>query len=283
MRLVSGLLSVIAVASFGFACGALALAFVVPEAAPYTPPARAAALQAQPGTGPDLPETWPAVFGVVPPPAPEPEPLPEPLAEPEVVEEPLEENTSYYLTGLVAGRGSGSWAMISENDRGVVVRVGDTLIGGETVTAIDASGVWIDHDGSRQLIPVQKSDLGGLMRAGPASVAVLAQSDLLAEVTIPVEALDRGYIESALAEAGELSARGNDGGGMDIVSVRRGNMFEQMGLRPGDTILAVNGKTLETSDLLADTPDDEVSGGSLQLEILREGTRHMLKVNLDKG
>ena len=279
MRLLSAILAVGAVGAFGFALGALVLAYATPPGQPWQAPVRSAALQAPENTVRDLPETWPAIFGTVAPPEPEPEP------EPEVAEAPPEENTTYYLTGLVAGRGSESWAMITENDRGLVVRIGDVLVGGETVTGIDAKGVWIDYQGQRQLIPVQKADLVGLVSTETAAVTELPQAALLAEVTIPIEQMNRRVIGRALASAGRLAATERPGtaGGMDIVWVQQGELFDQMGLRTGDTILAVNGKTLETEDLLADMPDADLLGGPLQLEILRDGARQMLKVNLDQG
>lgn len=266
-----------AVAAFGFACGAFGLALVTPEVAEFVPPQRMAMVERAPDIGRDLPTDWPAVFGTIPPPAPEPEPEPEP----EVVEKPPEENTTYYLTGLVAGRGSDSWAMISENDRGLVVRVGDVLIGGETVTAIDASGVWIDYEGERQLIPVQKTDLGHLITVEDSPADGLRPAKLLSEVTIPIEEFDRKFIERALTSAGRLAASQRENTrGMDLVWIERGELFDQMGLRTGDTILSVNGKALQTEDLLTDMPDADLLGGSLQLEILRDGTRQMLKVTL---
>ena len=279
MRLLSAILSVVAVASFGFAVGALGLAYVAPAPVPYAPVERAAPAPARPDNAPALPNGWPAIFGTM------PEPEPQPVPQIATVELPPEENTTYFLTGLVAGRGNDSWAMISENDRGLVVRVGDLLIGGETVTAIDAAGVWIDFRGQKQLVPVQKTDLGGLVRTEYSAQADLAQSSLLAEITIPLEILDRRFVERALTEAGRLEPTRKPGhnGGMDIVLVQRGQLFDQMGLQPGDTILAVNGKTLETENLLADVPDSVVLGGSLQLEILRDGARQMLKVYLDQG
>ncbi len=281
MRLISGLLTGFSVVAFGFACGALALSYVAPEPQPFAAPVRAAAAAPAEDTSRDLPGTWPPVFGTVPPPPePDPEPLPEPVAE-----APPEENTTYYLTGLVAGRGGESWAMISENDRGLVVRVGDELIGGETVMAIDARGVWLDHKGQRQLIPVQRSDFGNLVWTETDDTVEALPADLLAEVTIPFETLDRRFIERALAEAGRLTAAELADGsvGMDIVWTQRGELFEQIGLRTGDTILKVNGKSVVTENLLADTPDADLAGGTISFEILRDGSRQVVKVNLDQG
>ena len=281
MRLIAGLFTLVSVAAFGFACGALGLVYLAPDPAPFVAPERAAAVTNPDTMGTDLPTTWPAVFGTVPPPEiePEPEPEPEPAAE-----APPEQNTTYILTGLVAGRAD-SWALISENDRGLVVRVGDELIGGEVVTAIDTEGVWIEVDGQTQLIAPQRPQTEGMVRTEAPAVANLPPAHLLAEITIPMEQLDRRFIERALAEAGRLTATEQDdaAGGMDIVWIQRGELFDQMGLRTGDTILTVNGKTLVTENLLADTPDSELDSGALNLEILRDGARQVLKVNLDQG
>lgn len=266
-------------AGLGFACGALGLGLIAPPDSAFAPPERAAAVMASVEPTRDLPDRWPALFGTVPPPPPPP---PEP--EPEVVELPPEENTTYYLTGLVAGRGSDSWAMISENDRGLVVRLGDELIGGETVVGIDAQGVWLDYEGQRQLIPVQRSDLGHLVQLGDNPVATMGASGLLAEVTIPMEQLDLDHVAAVLAESGELAPVGSDDGrGMELIRVREGQIWAQMGLRAGDTILSVNGKPLQTGGLLDDMPDADLTGGPLVLEIVRDGARQMLKVHLDQG
>ena len=284
MRLLSGLLSVASVAAFGFACGAFALTYVTPVPKPFVAPQRAAALDTGADDTRDLPQGWPAVFGVIPEPEPEPESEPEP--EPEVfVELPPEENTTYYLTGLVAGRGAKSWAMISEKDRGFVVRVGDILVGGETVVEITAEGVLIDYDGERQLIPVNRSELSNLVWREPLSEADRQPSPLLAEVTVPVEGLDRDYITGMFDAAGRLAASRSNGlsEGMEIVWMERGQFFDQIGLRTGDRILRVNGSSVATENLLVDIPDDGIANGSLDLEIMRDGTRQTLKVTLDKG
>lgn len=268
------------VTAFGFACGAFGLGYVTPPEQAFVAPQRMATVQQANVSTRDLPHDWPAVFGTVPIVA-EPEPEPEP--EPEVAEQPPEENTTYYLTGLVAGGAGESWAMISENDRGLVVRIGDVLIGGETVTAIDAAGVWIDYQGETQLIPVKKADFGTMVtvktQAEPTEPA-----SVLAEVRIPLERFDRTFINRALTSAGRLAATERlNTDGMDLVWMQRGELFDQMGLRTGDTIVSVNGKALQTDDLIADMPDSDLLGGSLQLEILRDGTRQMLKITLDQG
>ncbi|WP_172299502.1 type II secretion system protein N [Pseudoruegeria sp. HB172150] len=104
---------------------------------------------------PEIAREWPPVFGIAPLPA-EATPAAAPLPEPEL-------RYDYRLTGLVADAQDG-WALVSSGGIQQVVRPGDRLEGGETVTAIDAQGVHILWRGQRQLIPVQRPETGHLAR-----------------------------------------------------------------------------------------------------------------------
>ncbi|WP_160314546.1 type II secretion system protein N [Candidatus Rhodobacter oscarellae] len=277
MRLLSGLFTSIAVAALGFACGALGLALLPAAPDAFSQPERAPAVEPILVTARDVPDAWPAVFGVVPEVAPEPEPLPEP----ETAEAPPEENTTYWLTGIVAGLDSGAgMAMLAENDRNIVVKIGDTLIGGETVTAIDARGVWIEYDGKTELIPVQRTRLDGIVQLEAPSAA--AASDVAADVSLVLEQVDRETISALLAEAGQLEPP-IGGTGMNVARVRPGHFYAQMGLRPGDTIMAVNGAALTNADLLSGVSDEDLNSGALELDILRDGARQIVRVTLDQG
>ena len=272
-----GLITTAAVAALGFACGALALAAFPAPPEVFEAPQRAPAVEPVVVAKREVPTEWPAVFGVVPDVVVEPEPEPEP----EVVELPPEVNNTYWLTGVVTGRGINSFAMISENDRGVVVRVGDTLVGGETVTAIDSRGVWIEYEGAKELIPVQKSDLGDMVRLP--DVELEDSADLLDEVTIAVEGLDKSYVIGLMSEAGQLAPSTRENiSGVSILSVQAGLIFDQIGLRSNDVIIAINGTVPQASDLLLDISEDELSGG-LELQILRDGVQKRVKVRFDQG
>ncbi len=286
MRLLSNLVLAACVAALGFSVGALGLAWIAPPAPPFEPPVRATAAAPAPQQAARLSPDWPALFGVeiVPEPEPEPAPEPEPDPEPEpVTEETPEENTLYYLTGLVID-GTQSWAMVASNDRTQVVRIGDELEGGETVRAIDDRGVWVEWGEVRQVIPVQRTDLSGMIRIERVETPAAEYGDvaILAQLRWPVEQLDARFIEEALVEAGSLagSTQADGSNGLDVVSIRSGQLYDQIGLRPGDTILRINGKSVDSQGLPADTPADVVNSGSLDLEILRDGTRQVIKVNV---
>lgn len=278
-RVLSGLFTTAAVGAMGFACGALALSVSPEEAAPFVAPERAPAVAPVVVAAREVPETWPAVFGVIPEVAPEPEPeiAPEP-----VVETEPEENNTYLLTGVIAGPGIESFAMLSENDRGVVVRVGDELVGGEVVTAIDQKGVLIEFNGIQELIPVPQRDFGTMIQFDETAEAPAAA--LVSEITIQIETLSKSTLEELVTSAGRFEIhQGNETPGIELLSIRDGRLFDQIGLRAGDTILGINGTELVGSDLFANTPETDLLRGEFNLDILRDGARQTVKVILDQS
>ncbi len=287
MRVLSDLALIATTAAFGFAAGAFALTLSPPPVPDFTAPERAAKSASLPAAEAlTLSPDWPPLFGVVAVPEPDPEPEPEPVAQPspEPEPEPVPEISSmYYLTGLVA-RGDDRWAMVTSNASTRVVREGDELEGGEIVLQIDADGVWIDFFGNRQVIPVQRSDLSGLVQIELVD-ARMEEGDVPAtEMRWTVEALDARFIEEALAEAGRLQGASQIDGtsGLEVVTVQSGQLYDQIGLRPGDTILRVNGKSVNRQGLPADAPRDVVDKGQLDLEILRDGARQVIRVNVEQ-
>lgn len=275
LKLLTGPLTLMSIAGFGFACGALGFAALPAPPPEFVPPERAPALEPVILTDQTQPQTWPAVFGIV------PDDPPEPVEQ--VIDDapppPPEENTTYWLTGIVAVPNGKSFAMISENNRGVVVRVGDVLVGGETVTGIDASGVWISYQGETQLIPLPKTDLEGLVTRpaptpDPADAPPIGQ-----DMTLVVESTDRDYIASLLADAARLEMLES---GLSLVSVQQGQIFAQLGLQSGDLIVKVNGTEVSAEtggDLLSHVTGDPAF---LEFEIQRGAARQTVKVSFDK-
>lgn len=286
MRLLSNLMLTVAVAAFGFFAGQFGLTLTAPPATPFEPPEPAGAAEIAALDAPQLQATWPAVFGVeaIPEPEPEPEPVPVPVVQAEPAPEPEPEmRLDYILSGLVAD-GRDGWAMVQTEGGFVkVVRPGDELEGGEVVTRIDAAGVHMMWNGAPQLIPVWRPDLSNLARVEIENPHVPPETT--SEVRVTVERLDRNFIERALVEAGRLVKTELEDGssGLDVAWIRQGELYDQFGLQTGDMILRINGEIVENPDLLTNAPNALMDGGSLDLEIMRNGTRQLIKVNLDQS
>jgi len=282
-RLLSNLLLTGAVGAFGFSGGLLALTVLAPPGQPFEPPQLAGTATASHATARTLEAVWPAIFGVEV--VPEPEPTPEPVAavapEPEPDPEP-EIRYDYMLAGLVADE-RGGWAMVSAGGMAELVRPGDTLEGGETITRIDPQGVWIMLGDIPQVIPVNKSDFSELVwRTAPAEAPPIESRE---EVRVSVERMDRNFIERALVDAGRLVRTELEDGssGLDVVWIRRGELYDQMGLRTGDMILRIDGEEAGDQDMHVRAPGALSGGGSIDLEIMRNGARQKIKVSLDQS
>ena len=282
-RLLSNLLLTGAVGAFGFSGGQLALTVLAPPGQPFEPPQLAGTATASHATARTLEAVWPAIFGVEV--VPEPEPTPEPVAavapEPEPDPEP-EIRYDYMLAGLVADE-RGGWAMVSAGGMAELVRPGDTLEGGETITRIDPQGVWIMLGDIPQVIPVNKSDFSDLVwRTAPAEAPPIESRE---EVRVSVERMDRNFIERALVDAGRLVRTELEDGssGLDVVWIRRGELYDQMGLRTGDMILRIDGEEAGDQDMHVRAPGALSGGGSIDLEIMRNGARQKIKVSLDQS
>ncbi len=269
MGLLSNLVLTGAVAGFGFASGQLALTASLPAPPEFEPPVLAGQSALTTPDAPVLMAVWPAVFGVEMIPEPEPEPAPEPVveAEPEV-------RFDYALTGLIAGGRDDSWAFVSSGGPAQLVRVGDTLEGGEVITEINAKGVWILWGDVPQVIPAQKADFSHLVRTITIADPPAGQpAQTLAEVRVPVERMDRRFIERAMVDAGRLVATELADGstGLDVVWIRQGDLYDQIGLKTGDMILRINGESADDQNLLANASGVFADGGSVDLEIIRDG------------
>lgn len=96
---------------------------------------------------------WPAMFGeleVVEPQPPAPSAPPAPAQPPKPAMPPLA-SLGYSLKGVVRD-GDNVWAMVSHPTGDVILRVGDNLVEGMVVDAIDAQGLWVRTDEDRALL-----------------------------------------------------------------------------------------------------------------------------------
>lgn len=281
MGLLSNLILTGAVAGFGFASGQFALTATLPAPSAFEPPVLAGQSTPTVADIPVLQAVWPAVFGAQVIAAPEPTPEPEPVAqaEPEV-------RFDYTLTGLIAGGREDSWAFVSSGGPAQLVRVGDALEGGEVITEINARGVWILWGDISQVIPAQKADFSHLVRTITIADPPPGQpAQTVAEVRVPVERLDRRFIQRAMIDAGRLvvTELADGSTGLDVVWIRQGDLYDQFGLKTGDMILRINGESAEDQTLLANASGVFADGGSVDLEIIRDGTRQVIKVSLDQS
>ncbi|WP_415918924.1 hypothetical protein [Tateyamaria sp. SN6-1] len=143
MRFAAFVLTLLALVGAGFA-GEQALRVWTDDAALAAPVQLGSTVEPSAGdTGtPPAPHHWPALFGELEPPAPEaPEP-PAPAAEPKPPAPPIE-SLGYTLKGVVRA-GDAVWGLVSHPTGEQIMRVGDVLSDGFTITHIDEQGLYVD-------------------------------------------------------------------------------------------------------------------------------------------
>lgn len=265
----TGILTFAVAVALGFGAGHVALTVTSSDlrlAKPLSIERELAALQTQ--AAPAIPKAWPAVFEVYVPDQPAPPPPPKP-------------RLNYDLVGLVANDGPDSWAFVRGPSMEKLVRVGDTLEGGEKVVNIDAQGVWIarsDADDAVQVIGFKASTdttFAALLGSLPAEPQ---------QAEITMDAFSGRDIRRVLGRAGSVRMVQPEGGSGDkfpqILWVREGQLYDLIGLKRGDTVLRVNGYSVGDPETLANAREIINNTNEFAIEILRGGQPQTITVRI---
>ncbi|MEQ9241950.1 hypothetical protein [Roseovarius indicus] len=151
MRLLAYIVLLIALASAGWAAQQFWDEWTVER----EPEVRRSATPSESAPQPERRQTarqWPAVFGEPQPPAaPEPQPPKKEEPQPPPKAMPPLDSMGYKLTGVIE-MDDGVWAMISHPSGAQILRQGDELTDGLTVTRITKTGLWAAPDGGEEMM-----------------------------------------------------------------------------------------------------------------------------------
>lgn len=152
MRVIAALLTLVFLAAAIWQGQRLWQQVQQPEAAPWHLAAVRPASPANQVDSAPPPRRWPALFGTPVVIEPQP-PQPVAVAEPQPPAPPLPpvESLGYRLKGVVRN-GSADWAILSHPTGDLILRVGDNLVEGVRVEAIEAEGLWLSRRGERVLL-----------------------------------------------------------------------------------------------------------------------------------
>lgn len=265
MRAVLVLLVLVAGAGFGLGGWALWGSLYAPRPAP--PPTvkiddalAEVARSAAPAPAAD----WPAIFDVYVPDPPKPAAAPRP-------------KQSWRLVGLVAG-GEDGWAILSGTGGEQIVRKGDRIGGATEVVAIEEAGVRLRRDGEELLVGFDKTPRSLL------ADLISNASEAPLEAELPLSLLAGRDMRLVLGRAGSVRMVAPNGGQGDLVPeilwVRKGHIYDLIGLRQGDKVLRVNGHNVFDSELLATAKDMIGQADEMAVDILRAGQRRTIRVRL---
>ncbi len=219
------------------------------------------------------------------------ETVPSPVAEADVAD--LEKTKlNLKLWGTITGDDMGSsYAVIEETTRRQqpqhLYREGDR-IGNAGIKLILREKVVLTVDGRDEVLEMELTgDAASATRAAPRTMDV-APAYEMPEPGREV-AIERDTIEDALSDVGNLMRQVRirpyfqDGNpeGILLSGIRRGSIFEDMGLSSGDVITGVNGNPIRTVEDAMQLYEGLKSEQSVELQIMRDGAPQTISYRID--
>jgi len=163
--------------------------------------------------------------------------------------------------------------------------------GGATVKAIEWDKVILNHNGKDEILELaSKSTLGGGPRtasAAPAPAAASAgggiQSTGENEFTVP-----RAEVDNALENMSQLFTQiravphfeGGQSIGFRLFAIRRGSLFDKIGLKNGDIITSINGSPMTDPSKAVSLLQELRDANGLAVDIIRNQQPQKLAYNI---
>lgn len=134
-----------------------------------------------------------------------------------------------------------------------VYGINATVPGGATVKAIEWERVVLAHNGKDEILTLEKtSALPGVARPGPAAPAAPDAGAGIQQTAENAFVIPRSEVDSALENMSQLFTQiravphfeGGQSVGFRLFAIRRGSLFDRIGLKNGDIIRSINGSEM---------------------------------------
>jgi general secretion pathway protein C len=183
------------------------------------------------------------------------------------------------LWGTVSGNDSSRFAVIETKDstnrpQQNLFREGDT-IENAIIKRILRDKVVISLDGQRQLLLMEDYKSQGHRKPFPRTAA--------SGKSVYRRILQRSVIEKAVSNVGQLMTQAKimpRGDGLAISAIKPGSLFRRLGLRNGDVIEGVNGRTIQSVDDALSIYNRLRNDSSVTVDIKRGGRNRTLQFTI---
>ncbi|MEO8604859.1 MAG: type II secretion system protein GspC [bacterium] len=180
-------------------------------------------------------------------------------APPAVAQPPAVSQLKLKLWGTAVNVSGSSYSIIE--DQGArkqgVYGINSPVPGGATVKAIEWDRVVLLHNGKDEVLELDKAALGGAGKAVPAQARPISPpgNGDASGITQTAEnefAVPRTEVDSALENMSQLFTQvravphfeGGESVGFRLFAIRRGSLFDKIGLKNGDIIRSINGNPM---------------------------------------
>lgn len=186
---------------------------------------------------------------------------------------------SLQLRGAYASSsGRPGFAILLVDGKEEAVRVGAEIVPGVVLADVQPKRVLISRGGVEEELAFEEAPSSG---PGAPSAAEGGQGGAgNASVTLP-----RVLFEGAINNPGQWISAGqlapNPGGGLKVVAVTVGGLYEKLGLQAGDVVQAVNGQNVASPEQALSMVRNAAASGVIQLSLLRGGAVQQVSYTLN--
>ena len=184
---------------------------------------------------------------------------PPPVAAAPVEEKPVVTQLKLKLWGTAVNLTGGSYSIIEDlgaRKQGVY-GINSGVPGGATVKSIEWDRVVLVHNGKDEILEIEKPTMGGPGKSVPAQAPPVSpggasdgsgiQQTAENEFTVP-----KTEVDSALENMSQLFTQiravphfeGGESVGFRLLAIRRGSLFDKIGLKNGDILRSINGNPM---------------------------------------
>ncbi len=192
------------------------------------------------------------------------------------------------LATMVAEPEEYSSALIAEGKKGGKARgygIGDELLGEAVITRIEQRRVILRrHDGTVEYLAMSEED-----RPRKRSSSSADEGEGVEKVGENRFVVDRSVVEDALSNIDKLAGQVRavphrvPGGGIDgfrLSAIRRGSLFDKLGVKNGDIVHSVNGMELTGPDAALKAYNSLMNETSFTFEVTRRGQRQTFEYEI---
>jgi general secretion pathway protein C len=184
---------------------------------------------------------------------------------------------------LVLSEGGRSYAVIEDKKAGGqnLYQVGDKVQDAQ-VKMVLRERVVLDVGGKDEILQLEElvaSTTGAGQAPAPLPASAPVEGPPPAEPAVREVNLERKAIEAAMGNVGELMKQvrirpffeGGKPAGLSLAGVAPGSIFEQMGIRNGDVLQAVDGQPIQSVDDIVNLYQSLSSAGNIAIQVRRGG------------
>ena len=185
---------------------------------------------------------------------------------------PSEEYTAFELKGTIAGSDTMGYAVVEEKGKGKqkLYRIGE-MIGSAKLVRVTRNTAVLNNAGRELIMKIKENGEMSLPGSGlrpPGGGIAVSREDVTKSLgdlkSIMSQAVVRPFMSDGVQQ------------GFVISNIVPGSLYERLGLKNGDVVMELNGKKLDSADDVLQLVSVMQSGGSVSVNLMRNGKTESL-------